>query len=516
MIERLSGPDPAFAGRTPAARTFVIGQVLRERYVLESRLGADAGGTVFKALDRLRSTLPEADRYVALKVLHAGPGCAEETLASLRLGFHRAQLLSHRNIVNVYELDRDGDVVFFTMELLDGEPLSRVLKRLAPGEMQRSMAWGLIRQLGAGVASAHEREVVHGDLKPENIFITREGELRILNFGAACGPLAGHARPAGSAGARSFKLSPYASCEQLEGRRPDPRDDLYALACISYELLAGTHPFGLRPATLARDYRVSLARPHGLGGRQWRALQQGLSWHRGGRAVATRAWMRRLNGGREHSVTPLQELTAPREVQSKSPWHAAAAALLLVIILTTAVVLAQLKSAAASKATAASSPPPAATPVMPDARPPADFMITRTSDAAAKDPAFGAPQPKAVTKAISPAIWVDPSQVRSDDHFAEIRLHRDRLQKADSFTWWTEPATAKPGVDYVPEAVAIQTFPAGFNTTRLYVRLLPQSLRSRRSYFYIAIAQPGPHRTAASVIRRQVWLPESSSLQARR
>ncbi len=514
MIERLSGPDPVFAWRTTTARSFVIGQVLRDRYVLESRLGTDAGGTVFKALDRLRSTLPDSYRYVALKVLHAGPGCAEETLATLRLGFHSAQLLSHRNIVNVYELDRDGDVVFFTMEFLDGEPLSHLLKRLAPGAMLRSQAWGLIQQLGAGLASAHEREVVHGNLKPENIFITREGELRILNFGAEQGLLAGQARP-GSGGAP--KLSAYASCEQLEGRRPDPRDDLYALACISYELLAGTHPFGLRPATLARDYRVSLTRPHGLGGRQWRALQQGLSWHRGGRSIGTRAWMRRLNNGeREHSVTPLQDLTVPNEVRSKPPWHAAAAALLLVVILTTAVVLAQLKSAAASKATAASSPPPAATPVMLDARPPTDFVITRTSDAPAKAAALGAPQPKAVMKAVSPAISIDSSQVRSDDHFAEIRLHRDRLQKADSFTWWTEPATAKAGVDYVPEAVAIQTFPAGFHTTRLYVRLIPQSLRSRRSYFYIAIAQPGPHHTAASVIRRQVWLPESSSLQARR
>jgi hypothetical protein len=103
-----------------------------------------------------------------------------------------------------------------------------------------------------------------------------------------------------------------------------------------------------------------------------------------------------------------------------------------------------------------------------------------------------------------------------DDHFAEIRLHRNLLQKNSSFTWWTEPASAKPEVDYVPEAVAIQTFPTGFRTTRLYVRLLPQSLRSQRSYFYIAIAQTGPHQTQATVIRRQIWLPTSSSLQAQR
>jgi hypothetical protein len=113
-------------------------------------------------------------------------------------------------------------------------------------------------------------------------------------------------------------------------------------------------------------------------------------------------------------------------------------------------------------------------------------------------------------------ISVEPSKVISDDHFAEIRLHRNLLQTDSAFTWWTEPATAKPGVDYVPEAVAAQTFPGGYRTTRLYVRLLPQSLRAQRSYFYIAIAQPSLHQGAATVIRRQIWLPMTSNLQAQR
>jgi hypothetical protein len=113
-------------------------------------------------------------------------------------------------------------------------------------------------------------------------------------------------------------------------------------------------------------------------------------------------------------------------------------------------------------------------------------------------------------------ISVEPSQVRSDDHFAEIRLHRNQLQKNSSFTWWTEPASAKADVDYVPEAVAVQTFPDGYHTARLYVRLVPQSLRSQRSYFYVAIAETGPHHAPATVIRRQIWLPPTSNLQAQR
>ena len=164
--------------------SMAVGDVLRDRYVLQERLGAGGKGTVFKALDRFRATLPETHQYVALKILHAGGDCSEQTLADLRLEFHCSQILSHRNIVNVYELDCDGDVIFFTMELLDGEPLSKVIERFRPATMRKSQAWQLIRQLGAGLAHAHERGVVHRDLKPRNIFVTREGELRILDFGA--------------------------------------------------------------------------------------------------------------------------------------------------------------------------------------------------------------------------------------------------------------------------------------------------------------------------------------------
>ena len=162
-----------------------VGRILRDRYVIQERLGSGGGGTVFKALDRYRSSLPDAHQYVALKVLHSGRDCSEETIKELQRELHGIQLLSHRNIVNVFELDRDADVVFFTMEFLDGELLIDLLERLRPSTMQRLQAWQIIRQLGAGLEHAHERGIVHGDLNPRNILVTRDGELRILGFGAA-------------------------------------------------------------------------------------------------------------------------------------------------------------------------------------------------------------------------------------------------------------------------------------------------------------------------------------------
>src|SRR5580658_4286112 len=513
------------AQRTPTSdsiSSIAVGHVLRDRYVLRERLGTGGKGAVFKALDRFRTTLPETQQYVALKILYAGGDCSEETLANLRLEFHCGQVLSHRNIVNVHELDQDGDVVFFTMELLEGEPLGKVLERLRPAAMRRSQAWQLIQQLGAGLAHAHERGIVHGDLKPQNIFITREGELRILDFGAAHRFVAVESRSQHVDYAPTSGTPAYASCEQLEGRCADPRDDLYALACICYELLAGTHPFGSRPATLARDYCVSLVRPHGLTGRQWRTLQKGLSWHRAGRSISVRLWMHRLIKERvqEHSATPLQELTQSNRVESKIQWRAAA--LFLVATLTAVAILAQSRATFALKVNDAPLPVLSvaanrdATSAPLNEQPATDPVVTQASVTAGKDTAYGAPQAKAAAREIPLVISVEPSQVRTDDHFVEIRLHRNLLQKNSSFTWWTESATAKPDADYVPETVAIQTFPAGYRTTRLYVRLLPQPLRSQRSYFYIAIAQPGVHQAPTDVIRRQIWLPNSSNLQAQR
>ncbi len=501
-----------------------VGRVLRGRYVLQTRLGTGGRGAVFKALDRFRTALSHTEQYVALKILHAGGECSEQTLANLSLEFQCGQALSHRNVVNVYELDRDGDVVFFTMELLEGEALGTILERLRSASMGRAQAWQLIQQLGAGLAHAHARGIVHGDLKPRNIFITREGELRILDFGAAHRFMAVKSGSEHADYVPTFGTPAYASCEQLEGRPADPRDDLYALSCICYELLAGTHPFGSRPATLARDYRVSLLRPPGLTGRQWGALRKGLSFHRAGRSISVPLWMHRLTKEKvpEHSMTPLQDLTQPSPVRSKAPpWRVAA--LFLVLSLTAAAGLAQFRSTFAPKRMAASSPAPSL-PAIPDAAavppnesPPANLVVTPAGDSARADAATEVPRAPVAAKVAALPISVDPTPVRSDDHFAEIRLRRNLMQKNGSFTWWTEPATAKPDVDYVPEAVAIQTFPAGFRTTRLYVRLLPQSLRSKRSYFYIAIAQPpGLHQAHGTITRRQIWLPMASNLQAKR
>ena len=298
---------------TRLADAIAPGQVLRARYVIEECLGVGGKGTVFRARDLFRKSLPDADQHVALKVLHSDRDDIEETLEQMRRELHCAQSLSHCNIVNVYELDRDNDVVFFTMELLEGELLGSVLAKHRPKPIDRQQAWQMIRQIGAGVQHAHERGVVHGDLKPANIMVTHAGELRILDFGSSKRFTPGQSATGGSG--RSSATLAYASCEQLEGRPADPRDDLYAFACICFELLSGAHPFDRRPASLVRDFGVQPKRPTGLSPRQWRALQSGLSWHRAGRSMSAHTFVQRLVGDRDdepprHAPGRTEELDA--------------------------------------------------------------------------------------------------------------------------------------------------------------------------------------------------------------
>jgi serine/threonine protein kinase len=499
----------ALAGHEPVSP----GDVLRDRYLICERLGTGGRGIVFRARDRYRASLPEAQQYVALKVLHAGPAGSDETINELRRELHCAQMLSHRNIVNVFEMDRDADVVFFTMELLDGELLSDVLERLRPAAMQRAQAWQIIKQLGAGLDHAHERGVVHGDLKPENLLITRGGELRILDFGSARDTVGARLESRASPSAARHATPAYASCELLEGRAADPRDDLYAAACICHELLSGEHPFARRVATQARDYGVKAVRPEGLSGRQWRTLQSGLSWHRAGRSLGVHAWTRRLahDIGDKPSLTPLGELSAAGATRPRSLSRSALACAAVLLIGIAG--FAQLRGPSVGK------PPegtalPAVSSVKESA---ANAAVVAPVELPPAPPVESELQPKPAAPAVTPDISVDGYKVSAGDHFVEVRVRRNPLQKNASFTWWTESASARRDVDYVHQAKAIQTFPRDRNSTRFYVKLLPDSGRAQRDFFYVAIAQPGRHSLADKITRVQIWLPtQHAQLQARR
>jgi serine/threonine protein kinase len=262
-----------------APRPVGPGTVLRNRYVLDREIGSGGMGTVYRALDRNRLGLPEEIRCIAVKVLHPDLASRPDALQTLRQEFYQAQSLSHPGIVNVFDFDQDAHVHFMTMELLDGEQLSDLLGRIHPNRLRRDVAMRLLRDLGLAVAYAHERGVLHRDLKPGNVMVSRRGEVRVLDFGLGRFQLR---EPWISDTDSSFDAATptYSSCERLAGKYPDSRDDVFSFACIAYEVLAGRHPFGRKSARDARDEGLKPRRIGSLTGRQWRTLKQGLAWDR--------------------------------------------------------------------------------------------------------------------------------------------------------------------------------------------------------------------------------------------
>src|ERR1700682_1636783 len=173
-------------------------------------------------------------------------------------------------------------------------------------------SWSIIREIGAGLAHAHARNVIHTDLKPHNITITHSGDVRILDFGASSTSTTQGAETPIRRTTTSALTPAYAACELLAGRSAAPRDDIYAFACLSYELLAGTHPFQRRPSTVARDLGIVPKRPPGLTGQQGKRLSLGLSWHRGGRSILVRTWLDKLSAERGAA----RELPRARDIEA--------------------------------------------------------------------------------------------------------------------------------------------------------------------------------------------------------
>jgi serine/threonine protein kinase len=294
-----------------AAGELMPGSVLRRRYRIENILGQGEVGTVFQAIDEYRLESPPGGQKLAIKVLHTAATKRADLLAQLRREFQQLQLLSHPNIVRVFEFDRDGPVVFFTMELLNGPLLSRVLQARKLIPLERTQALTIVRDVGAALVYAHSRGVVHGSINPQNIFIAIPGEVRVLDFGSAHRSNRRSSTPDHEM-TMPFATSGYASCQVLEGEPADTRDDVFALACIAYLLLSGEHPFSKKTAIEARQAKLSPRRPPKLTNRQWQALRAGLRWKREDRPADVQEWLDRfdLRGAAKH-LAPITDLLEP-------------------------------------------------------------------------------------------------------------------------------------------------------------------------------------------------------------
>jgi serine/threonine protein kinase len=325
------------AGGAPAIESQVgIGTVLRDRYELMEVLGSGRAGTVYQAFDRRRSHLPSPSCHVAVRVLQVPRDSRESALATIEREAYEAQSLSHPNIVSVFDLDRHNDVYFVVMELLDGEPLTRVMQKLAGRPMSSDRALAIVSSVGAALSHAHQRNIAHGDLKPDAVVLTTNGEIKVLDFGFARSHTldrwVGGEPTIDGAGTNS--TAAYASAERVTGEEPTARDDVYSLACIAYELLAGRHPYGGRSAPLARAHGRAPQKISGLSLRQWHALQNALNWNREDRRIDVGELVASLGG--IDAPQPIPTMQEPSRPSMDNPFGRGKGMLLAVLLIAAA------------------------------------------------------------------------------------------------------------------------------------------------------------------------------------
>lgn len=269
------------------------GLILKGQYRLESELGAGGMGIVFKARDLLMEEMKDREPYVAIKILRPEYRDNQQVLMALQREFRKAQKLSHPNIVGMMNFTRDDDlgIVFITMQYLEGKTLADLLVTTYPEGMPLKGALPIIQGMSHALSYAHKNHIIHLDFKPANVFISNHGEVKILDFGIASIATTATAEQqltVFNPQDLSALTPAYASLEmldRLEGDSstrlpPDPRDDVYGLACVIYELLTGRHPFARASAKDAFKSGLTPKEPSALTGRQWKSLRKGLAFSR--------------------------------------------------------------------------------------------------------------------------------------------------------------------------------------------------------------------------------------------
>jgi hypothetical protein len=219
------GSSSASGSRSSNAGYYVAGTTLADRYRIVSLLGKGGMGEVFRAEDM------KLNQTVALKFLpvtmHDDPAARERFYQEVRL----AREISHANVCRVFDVGEMDGRLFLTMEYVDGEDLSSLLRRI--GQFPQAKGLDIARQMCAGLAAAHDHGVLHRDLKPGNIMLDGRGRVRITDFGLAAlsENLGGEEVSAGTPA--------YMAPEQLAGIEVTQRSDIYSLGLVMYEIFTG-------------------------------------------------------------------------------------------------------------------------------------------------------------------------------------------------------------------------------------------------------------------------------------
>jgi serine/threonine protein kinase/Tfp pilus assembly protein PilF len=230
------------------------GSTFAERYQIIEELGKGGMGRVYRALDK------KLNEEIAIKLIRPEIAWDAETVKRFRTELKTARQVVHKNVARMFDLNEEQGVPYITMEYVRGENLKNLIRKV--GRLSAQQAVPIAKQVAEGLAEAHRREVVHRDLKPQNIMIDEQGKARITDFGLARLKKTDDA----TATAPVMGTPAYVSPEQVEGLPVDGRSDLYSLGIVMYEMVTGKPPFqGDSPYSIALQHIVAaLPDPRGV------------------------------------------------------------------------------------------------------------------------------------------------------------------------------------------------------------------------------------------------------------
>lgn len=216
-------------------------RILAGRYELLEKIGNGGMAVVYKARCRL------LNRFVAVKILKPELTKDIKFIESFRRESQAAASLSNPNIVNIYDVGKEGNIYYIVMELIEGQTLSDIITN--EGKMEYKRAVDIVKQIALALNFAHKNHIIHRDVKPHNILITKEGTAKITDFGIAKAVNTGTI--VGNTGTIMGSVH-YFSPEQARGGYVDEKSDIYSLGIVLYELITGRVPFDAdNPVTVA-------------------------------------------------------------------------------------------------------------------------------------------------------------------------------------------------------------------------------------------------------------------------